>query len=247
MKLLLMCDAKVGNAIAEWLLDYYPEDVGAVVTVSEGKVMTTAREKGIPSIIFVSESQLNAALSKLVPFDLGILAWWPKLISRTVISFAQGGFINTHPSFLPYNRGKHFNFWALVEAAPFGVSIHFVDEGIDSGAIVAQQAIPYDWEDTGETLYLKAAQSTFDLFKSTYPQIRSGAAIHREPQDLSKGSLHFAKEIDLASTIQLNKKYTARELINLLRARTFPGFPACSFEEDGEKYEISVIIKRKSE
>jgi methionyl-tRNA formyltransferase len=242
-----MCDAKVGNEIAEWLLDYYPEDVGAVVTVGEGKVTTAALEKGIPSIIFVSESQLYDALSELAPFDLGILAWWPKLISRTVLSLAQGGFINTHPSLLPYNRGKHFNFWALVEAAPFGVSIHFVDEGIDSGDIVAQQVISYDWEDTGETLYLKAAQSTIDLFKSTYPQIRNGAAILREPQDLNKGSLHYAREIDLASTIELDKKYTARELINLLRARTFPGFPACSFEEDGKKYEISVIIKRKFE
>lgn len=245
MRLLLLCDARVGNAIAEWLLDNHPEDIGAVVTVSESGVYMAAREKGIPSFVFESEPQLQAVLANLAPFDLGILAWWPKLISPAIMAQAAGGFINTHPSLLPYNRGKHYNFWALVEEAPFGVSLHFVDEGIDSGDIVAQQPIAYDWEDTGETLYARAGQMMVELFKSSYPQIRSGS-IPRVEQDASRGSLHYAKEIDAASMIDLDKSYTARELINLLRARTFPGHPACHFEENGKTYEISVNIKRKS-
>ncbi len=245
MKLLLMCDAQVGDAIAEWLLELHPEDIGALVTVSESAVCMAARRKGIPSFVFESESQLQADLADLVPFDLGVLAWWPKLISPAVMALAEGGFINTHPSLLPYNRGKHYNFWALVEQAPFGVSLHFVDEGIDSGDIVAQQAIGYDWEDTGETLYRKASQGMVELFKVAYPKIRSGS-ICRIPQDANKGSLHYAREIDAASKVDLDKSYTARELINLLRARTFPGHPACRFEENGEMYEISVNIKRKS-
>lgn len=245
MKLLLMCDARVGNAIADWLLDKHPEDIGAVVTVSESAVNLAARAKQIPVFVFESEPQLQVALTDLAPFDLGLLAWWPKLISPGVMALASGGFINTHPSLLPYNRGKHYNFWALAEQAPFGVSLHFVDAGIDSGDIVAQQAIAYDWEDTGESLYVKAGQQMFELFKAAYPQIRTGA-IRRIPQDTSKGSLHYAREIDAASSIDLDKRYTARELINLLRARTFPGHPACRFEENGETYEITVNIKRKS-
>lgn len=246
MKLLLMCDALVGNSIAEWLLQNYSEDIGAVVTISENGICLEARKKGIPNVVFESELQLQATLSKLAPFDLGILAWWPKLISSKVISLTNEGFINTHPSLLPYNRGKHYNFWALVEQAPFGVSLHFIDtDDIDSGDIVAQQTIPYGWEDTGESLYAKAAVKMLDLFKDMYPQIRSGL-IPRIPQDLKKGSLHYAKEINAASIIDLNKKYTARELINLMRARTFPGHPACCFEENGKTYEITVNIKRKS-
>jgi hypothetical protein len=58
--------------------------------------------------------------------------------------------------------------------------------------------------------------------------------------------LHYAKEIDAASTIELDKIYTARELVNRLRARTFFGHPACRFEDNGETYEITVNIKRKS-
>lgn len=245
MKLILMCDAQVGNAIAEWLLENHPEDLGAMVTANDSTICKAAREKGIPSFVFESESQLQTTLAGLAPFDLGILAWWPKLISPSVMALTNGGFINTHPSLLPYNRGKHYNFWALVEQVPFGVSLHFVDEGIDSGDIVAQQPVFYDWEDTGETLYTKAGEAMIELFKSAYPQIRNGS-IQRVPQDLNTGSLHYAKEIDAASKINLDSTYTARELINLLRARTFPGYPACRFEENGEAYEISVNIKRKS-
>lgn len=240
-----MCDAVVGHAIAEWLMQHHPEDIGAVVTVSEGTTCITARSMGIPGILFESESQLLLALSSLAPFDLGILAWWPKLISPAVMSLAKGGFINTHPSLLPHNRGKHYNFWALVEQAPFGVSLHFVDEGIDSGDVIAQLPIPYDWEDTGETLYVKAGKAMIELFKGAYPQIRNGS-MQRVAQNLNMGSLHYAKEIDVASKIDLDKTYSARELINLMRARTFPGCPACWFEENGNTYEISVNIKRKS-
>ena len=45
--------------------------------------------------------------------------------------------------------------------------------------------------------------------------------------------------------IYLDKNYTARDLFNLLRARTFPGKPACTFKDNNETYEITVNIKRK--
>lgn len=240
-----MCAAAVGNAIAEWLMESHAEDLAAVVTVDDGDIYQAARKRGIPSFVFQSSAQILTEFDTLPRFDLGVLAWWPKIISPELIALAEQGFINTHPSLLPYNRGKHYNFWALVEQAPFGVSLHYVDEGIDSGDILAQQSIPYDWEDTGETLYVKAGQAMVDLFKSTYPALRVGA-LRRVPQNLSKGSLHYAKEIDAASRIELDRSYTARELLNLLRARTFTGYPACLFEDGGSEYEIRVNIVRKS-
>jgi methionyl-tRNA formyltransferase len=239
-----MCDASVGSQVALWLIEKYPDDIGAVVTLSKSDIYIAASNKGIASVVFDSEHQLLAALRNLVPFDLGILAWWPKLISPAVMGIAKRGFINTHPSLLPYNRGKHSNFWALVGEAPFGVSLHYVDEGIDSGNIIFQQVIDYDWEDTGQTLYNKASIAMFELFKTAYPKIRIGE-VYCIPQDPNMGTLHFAHEIDIVSTIDLEKHYTARELINLMRARTFPGHPACCFKENGKTYEITVTIKNK--
>jgi methionyl-tRNA formyltransferase len=244
MKMLLMADSLVGSSIAQWILYNYPDDLAALVTISECDFVVATREKGIPCFVFESELQIKKELSYIAPFDIGILAWWPKIISSSLISFARVGFINTHPSLLPFNRGKHYNFWALVEQAPFGVSLHFVDEGIDSGDIIAQMPIAYDWVDTGGTLYQKAGKAMIDLFKSTYPNIRN-ANIPRTPQNLRDGSIHFANEIDQASKIHLDQSYTARELFNRLRARTFAGKPACTFEDNNEIYEITVNIKKR--
>lgn len=243
MRLLLMYDAQVGSAIVDWLTKHYLSDLGAIVAMSNDSIPVDAQKMEIPSFVYESDEQILKELSSLPPFDLGILAWWPKLISPAVISLAKQGFINTHPSLLPHNRGKHYNFWALVEQAPFGVSLHFVEQGIDSGDIVAQMPISYNWEDTGESLYFKARQAMVDLLQSTYPQIRKGR-LQRTPQDLSKGSLHYASELDKASAIELDQKYTARGLLNLLRARTFSGYPACRFKEGGITYEVTVNIKK---
>jgi len=125
---------------------------------------------------------------------------------------------------LPHNRGKLYNFRALVEESPFGVTLHCVDSGIDSGDIMAQKAITCDWCDTGGSLYHKAQREMVTLFRETYPVLRDGR-LPRQPRDLQAGSLHKARESDPASRIELNARYTARELLNRLRARTFGGHP----------------------
>lgn len=245
MRLLLLCDGQVGRGIANWLMEQHSNDVGAIVTVSQNDIYIAACAKGIPTFVYESENQVIAEIARLPRCEIGILAWWPKLISTKLMKVTDHGFINTHPSLLPFSRGKHYNFWALVEQSPFGVSLHFVDEGIDSGDIVAQLPIQYTWEDTGASLYAKASRAMIELFETTYSSLRM-QGFPRIKQDLSKGSLHYAKEIDEASRIDLDKTYSARELINLLRARTFPGHPACWFEDDGANYEITVTIKRKA-
>lgn len=240
-----MCDGQVGNTIATWLMENYCGDICAVVTLGESPVMLEAQQKNIPNFVFESDALLLSQLSSYEPFDIGILAWWPKIVSTNITGLAKQGFINTHPSLLPYNRGKHYNFWALVEQTPFGVSLHYVEQGIDNGDLIAQSAISYDWEDTGGTLYSKAQQSMVELFIKIYPNLRVNN-VKRVPQNLADGSIHYARELDPASKIILDKKYSARELLNLLRARTFLGQPACYFEEDGEVFEVRVNMKRKS-
>ncbi|MGB5833292.1 MAG: formyltransferase family protein [Thiohalocapsa sp.] len=243
---LFFMDGQVGLAICEWLTSHFRQDIGLVVTTGCGPVQECVQAAGVPFLIYSSESALLATIDKSNQhFDWGFLVWWPKIIGRNLIQRPKQGFVNTHPSFLPYNRGKHYNFWALVEEAPFGVSLHFVEEGIDSGDIVAQTSLSYDWEDTGATLYAAAQEGMIELFKSTYPQLRAGQYT-RTPQNRAQGSFHLARELELASRIDLDKKYTASEILNLLRARTFSGHPACWFEDkSGKMFEARIEIKRK--
>ena len=245
-KNLFFLEGNVGLSLCKWLVSEFKQDLGLVVTNGAGPIQECIASAGVPHIIHSDESSTIASIENLgLRFDLGFLIWWPKIISPNLIKIPKRGFINTHPSLLPYNRGKHYNFWALVEEAPFGVSLHFVEEGVDSGDIVAQSAIYYNWEDTGKTLYESAQNEMIELFKSSYPSLRSGEYT-RSAQDLSRGSFHLAKELEPASQIDLDRRYTARDLLNLLRARTFPGFPACSFEDDsGVVYEARIEIRRR--
>jgi methionyl-tRNA formyltransferase len=243
MKLILFADNKVGIEVLNFLLDNFREDLCTVVAVEENEIYRQAKLNGIQAEVFDKNNNHNEFYNK--KFELGVLAWWPKIVKEPLLSLPKKGFINFHPSFLPYNRGKHYNFWALVEQCPFGVSLHKVDAGIDTGGIVSQRLIRYNWEDNGETLYKKAQTEIVELFKLTYPSLRKGEIISKT-QDLSKGSFRLSSEIDKASEIKINAAYTARELLNLIRARTFTGHPSCWFEDNnGEKYEVRIQIKRK--
>jgi methionyl-tRNA formyltransferase len=120
-----------------------------------------------------------------------------------------------------------------------------VDEGIDSGDVVAQREITYGWKDTGGSLHRMATNAMLELFRETYPKLRS-LDFKTHPQDLAAGTFHRASELEAASSIALDSTYVARDLLNLIRARTFPGHPACTFSDGDDVYEVRIDIKRKA-
>ena len=239
---IVFANSEVGLYCVQWLVENYNSDLAAIITTEKNEIYTLAEASGINVHVFEDDrSFLEFCNASSIVFELGVLLWWPKIISSSVIGSAALGFVNTHPSLLPYNRGKHPNFWALLEQCPFGVSLHFVEEGIDCGGIVDQKNISYTWEDNAETLYLRAIAGMKELFTDNYPRLRE-KSFTTIPQDLSQGSFHFSSELEPASRIELDEPTTARQLLNLLRARTFTGHPACSFFDDGVKYEVRIEI-----
>lgn len=183
---------------------------------------------------------------KLLNLDLIILAWWPYILKKELISVPNIGSLNFHNSLLPYNRGKHANFWTLIEGTPFGVTIHFVDQGVDSGDIVFQSYIDKTWEDTGKTLYHKAQKEIIKLFITNFPIIKQGT-IPKIKQDITQGSYHHSSELENASKIDLETKYKAKDLLNIIRARSFLPYPGAWFIDNGIKYEVRVTIQKSEE
>lgn len=240
---LVLADSDIGYGIISWLIDGYPTDLALVVVTEENAVFDLCRRCGIPTVVFTDEAAIVATLRERGEnLDFGFTLWWPKLVKSSLLELPRGGFVNTHPSLLPHARGKHYNFWTIVEEAPFGVSLHLLDKGVDTGPVIAQEPIPYDWEDTGASLYQKAKEAMPLLFRDCYPRLRTGN-LNARPQDKDAGSFHRAKELDPASWIELDRHYAARELFNLLRARTFPGHPSCRFVDGGRTYEVRVNIE----
>lgn len=243
VKAVLLADGHVGLECVDWLLNNHRNDIGLIGVTEPNEILRRAEAAGVQVELFVDSQQMAEAIveRKLSP-DIGLLLWWPKIIREPLISLPRDGFVNTHPSLLPYNRGKHYSFWAIVENAPFGVTMHFVDEGVDTGDIIAQSSIPVDWTDTGESLFIKAREAMISLVKNTYPEIRNDK-IKRTPQSRNIGSYHRSEDIAIAAKIDLDQIYTARELLNLLRAKTFSGLPGCWFEDGGRAFEIYISIK----
>jgi methionyl-tRNA formyltransferase len=249
-RIALFADGEVGKQLLDFVwTDHQATLIALVHTDEQGIVAKQSgvlglSDVGIPVLCAntLSEADLAERL-RAQRCDYFVLGWWPRIIQKQLISAAIQGVINLHPSLLPYNRGRNYNFWTIIEDSPFGVSLHFVDEGIDTGDVIAQVRIPKSWEDTGESLYLRAREEIITLFKRTYPKIITGT-ISATRQELGKGSFHYAKEMGEASRIDLDRSYTARELLNLIRARTFPPHPACSFEDAGERYEVTVRIRK---
>lgn len=242
MRIAVFADGIVGEAIVNYLFEEYPDDLVSVVTTSDNSIARRVRSFDGNVLTYHSDHNLVDHLRNL-RVEMGVLAWWPYVVSPNLLDSLPLGFINTHPSLLPFNRGKHYNFWAIVEKVQFGVSLHFVDRNIDTGDLITQDQIDYDWTDTGESLYLKAQEEMIKLFRKNYSRIRSGD-ITRSPQVPGTGSFHYAKELEAASCISLDDEYVARDLLNLIRARTFQGKPACWFEEEGKRYEVRVEIGR---
>ena len=76
------------------------------------------------------------------------------LLSKKVIGAAEGRIINLHPGLAPQYRGRYGSFWPIYHKEPelVGVTIHFIDEGVDTGAILLQQQVKFRPEDTLRTV-----------------------------------------------------------------------------------------------
>jgi len=249
MKILLLACDEIGAETARFLNNIGDTPIALVLDSGNrnGYNDQIIKLSGVNKNLIINEKELKKHsvikwLKSLQP-DLGISSWWPHIIDRMTIDVPKKRIINFHPSFLPYNRGKDPNFWSLLTGTPFGVTIHYVDEGIDSGDIIAQKLINVTWEDTGQSLYKKSKQNILSLFKKCYEDIKMNG-ISPIPQDFEKASLHYRKDLDGASRIYLARSYKAKDLLNLIRARTFPPHPSAWFEEDGEKYEVRIEIKK---
>ncbi len=247
MRIGLFAARHVGYEVAKFLAEQ-KESLTCLVLDSNDTDSLNTRfidTLGYPRVIYSDVLYTDQAMMALreMELDLIILAWWPYLVKKSLLELPRVGCLNFHPSYLPYNRGKNPNFWTLVDEVPFGVTLHWVDEGIDTGDIAFQAAIEKTWEDTGETMYIKAREGMVRLFKEALPYIKKGD-IPRIKQTASRESFHKARELTDASMIDLEKTYRARDLLNILRARTFRPYPGAWFIENGVRYEIRIEITR---
>lgn len=251
MRIVLFCNNWAGWQAFKWLLAQGEEVVGLVVHPEgsarcRGEILAEARRR--PGIAVLDGSRLDReetvrSLAGLRP-DIGLSVYFGYILKPEVLSLFPLEVLNLHPSYLPYNRGAHPNVWSIVEETPAGVTLHYVDAGIDTGDIVAQREVPVAPSDTGGSLYRKLERAGLELLQEAWPHIKAGR-VRRQPQPRDRGTFHRVAQLRELDRIDLDKEYRARDLINLLRARTFPPYKGAYFEDQGRRVYIRLELEEE--
>ncbi len=127
-------------------------------------------------------------------YDFVISFGYRHLIKKSTIENIGCPIINLHISYLPYNRGAHPNFWSFFDQTPAGVTIHLIDEGIDTGPILFQKRVTFaEGEITFAQTYDRLVKEIETLFLRRLPEIVTGDWTERE--QIGAGTHHGLRDL----------------------------------------------------
>jgi methionyl-tRNA formyltransferase len=126
--------------------------------------------------------------------------------------------VNLHNSMLPHNRGWHAVQWSVIDATPSGVTIHHMDEHLDTGEIIAQRGVPLADEMTVQAAWSQLQSELVALFKERWPAIREGSCSSRRQP--AGGSYHHRADLEaIADLLPRGRDTTIGELRERARGR----------------------------
>ncbi len=127
------------------------------------------------------------------------------ILKKNILDLFPNRAINLHISYLPWNRGADPNLWSFVENTPKGVTIHYLDQGVDTGDIIIQKKLEFDIDnETLATSYRKLQTTIQQLFKQNWQNIKNEQC--KKQKQKGKGSLHKIKDKNNLSCF-LTKKW----------------------------------------
>lgn len=158
---------------------YLPADVVIVISSKEGAyALERAKKHNIPSTVIIPKNYKNREeyedeMIKILNsynVDLVILAGYIKVLSPKLVRAFQGRIMNIHPALIPSFCGEGY-YGKKVHKAVLdygakitGVTVHFVDEGADTGPIILQRAVNVKEDDTPETLAARVLEQEHKIY-----------------------------------------------------------------------------------
>ncbi|MBD61625.1 phosphoribosylglycinamide formyltransferase [bacterium] len=144
---------------------------------ASAKGIDYAKKNKIPFFILADkdwESEIVELLEKY-KIQLVCLAGFMRIISPRLINFMKGWIVNIHPSLLPAFPGLNVHKRVLESGFPFsGCTVHWVDEGVDTGPIIDQRVVPVLKNDTEEMLSSRILKEEHRLYPSVVKKIADG-------------------------------------------------------------------------
>ena len=151
-----------------------------------------------------------------------------QIFRSSIINTPRLGIINCHAGKLPFYRGRNILNWALInDEKEFGITVHYVDEGIDTGDIIKQRCFDirdnYDYNKLLQIAYVECAQILFDSIK----EIQSGVSKRIIQSTIHEIGFYCGKRGIGDEIINWNQQ--SRDIFNFIRAINKPGPMALSY------------------
>lgn len=181
----------------------------------------------------VNQPEILDKIRYLEPDYLFVIGW-SQICRQELLSIPRLGTIGCHPAPLPSNRGRGVIPWTILQrCSQTGMSLFWVDQGMDSGEILLQEKFAVEPKETATTLYQKHGESLQRLFHQAIPMLKEGNA-PRIPQNHSHAT-YCAKRVAEDGLIDWN--LPAESIWTLIRAVTKP-YPGAFTFYKGKKLTI---------
>lgn len=201
---------------------------------------------GVPEMYDTAESLgLNIISSeqelKNYEVDLGYSVLYFNILKGDVINHARNGFLNLHGAALPHYRGCNSYTHAIMNGeTTYGVTLHQIDEGVDSGPVITVKWFDLGPTATAKSLAEKAEQASYELFCETLPDILRGnysPVPQKEIVERDGVNSRFYLRTSLAKEgiKEMATSWPAQKMYDYVRALEFPPFEPAYIMVDGKK------------
>lgn len=201
-----------------------------------------ADKLGVP---FLPAPNVNDAafIQKIATFgcDLLVSMSFNQILKAPIRELTRMGFINCHAGALPFYRGRNPLNWALInDEKELGVTVHYVDEGIDTGDIIVRRMTPITDADDYGTLLEKAHHLCADVLLEALEVLAAGKAQRVRQDTIDPVGFYCGRRRPGDEVIDW--RGGSRTLFNFIRAITMPG--PCA-QTSGEAGLVAVVSARE--
>ena len=164
-------------------------------------IINNIKKEGHNAVI--TNNKINKETAIL--YDFIISFGYRYIIAEDIIKAMENKIINLHISYLPYNKGADPNLWSYLEDTPKGVTIHYIDKGLDSGDILLQKIVKDNVNDTLKTSYDRLISEIVTLFNNNMNDLINNNI--KATKQANKGTIHYFKDKEKFNYLLEEKLY----------------------------------------
>ena len=160
--------------------------------------------------------------------DLFVSMSFNQIFRKRIIELPRLNTINCHAGKLPFYRGRNILNWALInDEKEFGITVHYIDEGIDTGDIILQRCFPITDDDDYATLLMVSHKACADILYDAIKQVQNGDSQRIKQETIHPIGFYCGRRGDGDEIIDWNQ--SSRKIFNFIRAVCTPGPKATTY------------------